>query len=1278
MCGIICFFGQSDGVTRVLEAQHLLEYRAPDSSGLAVITEVGQFAINRKVGPPAHLVTKMARQPLHTKSSVSGQAAKDLLGKQGINIDPGSLRDLSLENGYTIEMLYQTEGLSIGVGDRGSATINGFDHLEPFLSNRMYALLTSTEVLASPDFDRDPVRHAFRLVSTHVTSRAKQDRTIRHALDTAFLARVPAGSYGNWFQAWNEEVAHNIPGQAFAVAARYFQENFHGLSEHIGEHDWERVGGVSARAMAQVVLGHGRWAMVGAVTETNSHPFLDRKCARAICENGSHNAKLLLHLRNEQEAWWLQRGIQPGEPVHRSENTTEVVVYEWERVFLQLQAGEIEASERGFLESLIERGILDAEEQALRIALHRLTPGNTHACAFYSLNDPGVLYVSSHRKPIAIAIRTLSEDEQLSRRELMVASDINAALMLWPGAQVDVAEKRIRELKEAVEDGILDEEQARPQIDQLLAQFTLDVIFLDADLHRGEELIARIENEIECGEVQTRVRVTRYDGSEVAVKPQQVRLDPALVGKRGFPTYTESHVDEIPKVFEALLKSYLQDGQVRLDALWDGGQLLAPGLNVVHLRDKFGPKMASLERILLIGEGSSWRDALAASPLIRNLQPDIVVNLYRPVEVLNLGEAINPDHDLAIEISWSGTTDSLLQVDDWLREMGVMRLAITGKPQSDLGRRTAQSGGTINVHSGVEISVATVKGYHAILTTLSLFAIQLAQLAAGYSGMGALSRLVDELRFILPRHLQEVINNEERRDRLRKVARRCKDFNKVAVIGDSPVDVEAELKIEELAQVVANAFAFNASSMRGLIERSAFVNADNQRTLFVINATTPEAVRSARPIVSYLQGLGVFCIVHATPHEFLAEWKHSPGMEVFVSPQVSDYLQPLIDAPFFFDLAVALAYARGLSPEEIDRPRHLAKSVTTTGAERRIEVESRKDFQNISLSDFCAGRMVQDAWDERKMEPSRAALRATVALRAALAFINEPPPERLALDRPEHLIVIADTEATENAARMAATAWLELLGVDLTVYRRFISDLPPVRAGTALLHMTRAGAVLSLPDAHTIALPADMTPLQWELLGSVYLISLGVRLARQRGMNTGLWECGLAQIPLILAQIFDDKQLMESIRAVLNPFVRKGYDKIQIIGGGQDFASAISMARSLCSSGFMAEALYTDSAWHGPLATVGGPGSDHDTLIFILATDPLFQPAALVDTQVYRTRNAPLVLVIPEGNQQSHVVRGVEANAVIAMPAVPRPFTPMVNVALGKILAENMAFLWGD
>jgi len=746
MCGIVCFFGQAEGVKRVIEALHLLEYRAPDSAGVAALTGVeGQLTTRRSVGVTRQLVKRMAAKPLYQPVASSEPALAELLARQGLAARPDTLRDCSPAAGNTLPELYELGGLRVGLGDRGSLATAPPEEMECDFSVQMCRTLAETGALSSPDYDQDAVRHAFRLVAAHVASRADDDQACRVALDRALLGRVPNGAYASWSEAWAEEFAANVPGHAFTVAVRYFQQNFPGLAGCLADDDWGRVGGLTARAMAQIILGHGRWAMVGAVTEANAHPLLDRSRSRAAVENGSHHAASVLLLRNEQEAWWRARGLPDTEPVHRSQNTTEVISYEWERAYLQLQTNELDDLEQEFLEQLAAWQVFSPEEQALRLALRRIGQDHSHACAFYSRHEPGVLYVTSHRKPISIVSRSIEPD---LRQELMIASDVNAALMLWPGPEVDRTAERINTLEKIIARNQSDVSEARQELETLLQRFTVEVIFLDDNLYQGEQLFARVCNRITDGQVIPDIQVSRYDGTPVATAPELLRLNPAMVGRRGYNTYTESHIAEIPDVLDELIRRYLAGERVHLDSAWQEGRLLWPGLNVGRLREHFGPYLERLKRLLLIGEGSSWRDAQAAAPLLRALLPGVLTIVYRPVELLNIGQSIDPAGDLAVELSWSGTTDSVLKVDSLLAELGVMRLCLTGRPQSDLGRRTASSAGAIDVCSGVEVSVATVKGYEAILATLNLFSVQLADLRRSASPERLL-HLINELKWIV-------------------------------------------------------------------------------------------------------------------------------------------------------------------------------------------------------------------------------------------------------------------------------------------------------------------------------------------------------------------------------------------------------------------------------------------------------------------------------------------------------------------------------------------------
>lgn len=123
-------------------------------------------------------------------------------------------------------------------------------------------------------------------------------------------------------------------------------------------------------AAAPIVVGHGRWAMVGAVTVANAHPISDRSGSRVVCENGSHNASLMLSAMQAQEAWWHSRGLPAHEPAHRTENTSEVLTFAWERIAYLLADEETpKLADDPFTAQLDANSVTDREERALRLAV---------------------------------------------------------------------------------------------------------------------------------------------------------------------------------------------------------------------------------------------------------------------------------------------------------------------------------------------------------------------------------------------------------------------------------------------------------------------------------------------------------------------------------------------------------------------------------------------------------------------------------------------------------------------------------------------------------------------------------------------------------------------------------------------------------------------------------------------------------------------------------------------------------------------------------------------
>jgi len=164
-----------------------------------------------------------------------------------------------------------------------------------------------------------------------------------------------------------------------------------------------------------------------------------------------------------------------------------------------------------------------------------------------------------------------------------------------------------------------------------------------------------------------------------------------------------------------------------------------------------------------------------------------------------------------------------------------------------------------------------------------------------------------------------------------------------------------------------------------------------------------------------------------------------------------------------------------------------------------------------------------------------------------------------------------------------------------------------------------------------------------------------------------------------MAKVAGSEELLQRIRETVEEF--KGYDKVHIIGGGQSYATAHELARALRRYGILAEAQLNDSAWHGPLAIVEDtqekfePGYDasRDGLIIILATDSRFYSSCLLDTSVYKTRNARVILVVQEGDENIEGIRAVNPDKVLVVPKAPDLLTNPSDALFSHLFAVEFA-----
>ncbi len=631
--------------------------------------------------------------------------------------------------------------------------------------------------------------------------------------------------------------------------------------------------------------------------------------------------------------------------------------------------------------------------------------------------------------------------------------------------------------------------------------------------------------------------------------------------------------------------------------------------------------------------------------------------------------------------------------------------------------------------SGIEISVCTVKGYESILFTSMLVGLQLGQM------MNPGRYYHDEIRQLreIPKMIEDELDNDDLRTVVDKTAKRFKGYTKVIVLGTQPVDLEGELKMEEVNWILGAAFDPDDTSAWDAIEKSARLP-DNEKVMVIVNATDENRLEDMIWAIERLEALGIPYVVHTYSNQYLSRILQLKGCEgyVYVGNKVTKHLQSLIDAPFYFQLALALAKAKGIPPEgtpSIDVCRNLTKSVVVTGAEAQAELERQaSEFKPVTVGEFAQVEWqhgyqqymidmqhpVFETPDEEIIARQPMAAKALVdtSVRDTSVRIEGINAGLLKarfgsrLDELKRIVILTDEEVTQNAASATQAYFENIFGVRAEVCRSHSVPQYIDKRNTLVIAIGRSNrrhglrnnlsapvqrlheqgvAIAVIADAFSpafatgklnagsIVLSLDLDELSMYEASYIKLATLALKLSEIKGTG-GLTEYiqAFKVVPYNMARAVQNRRLISDIKDVAGMF--KQYSKVHIIGGAQAYATAQELARNLRRQGILAEAQYNDSAWHGPLAVVNpdtaAPPSEN-TLIIVLATDSNFKLSSLLDSQVYNTRNAKIVLIIQEGEEQIEGVNSVGAYKVITVPKAPNIFTNPSDVVFAQMLATE-------
>ena len=374
---------------------------------------------------------------------------------------------------------------------------------------------------------------------------------------------------------------------------------------------------------------------------------------------------------------------------------------------------------------------------------------------------------------------------------------------------------------------------------------------------------------------------------------QELEISLDAIEKGGYDHFMLKEIFEQPK---SILDSYRgrinpKTGEIRMQSLTE-----------------YEEKLKNIDRIVLLGCGTSWHAGLVAEYLFEDL-----ARIQVEVEYASEFRYRNPvisRNDLYIAISQSGETADTLAAMELAKEhdatvFGVCNVVGSSIPRlSDAGAYT---------HAGPEIGVASTKAFTAQVTVLSLLALALANLR-GTISKSQLKLYLIELENIPSKVEKALLLNNQ----IIEIAKKFKDSRNFLYLGrgvNFPVALEGALKLKEISYIHAEGYPA-AEMKHGPI---ALIDEEMPVVFIAIKKSNYEKVVSNIQEVKARKGVVIAIVTEGdTQVRDMADY-------VIEVPETAEIFSPLLTTIPLQLLSYHIAVLRGCN---VDQPRNLAKSVT--------------------------------------------------------------------------------------------------------------------------------------------------------------------------------------------------------------------------------------------------------------------------------------------------------------------------------------------------------------
>ena len=330
-------------------------------------------------------------------------------------------------------------------------------------------------------------------------------------------------------------------------------------------------------------------------------------------------------------------------------------------------------------------------------------------------------------------------------------------------------------------------------------------------------------------------------------------------------------------------------------------------IHMQSIRD-YGDKLKSINRLILIGCGTSWHAGLVAEYLFEEFAR-IPVEVEYASEFRYRNPVLYAD-DLVIAISQSGETADTLAAMELAKSKGATVFGICNVVGSSIPRMSHAGAYT---HAGPEIGVASTKAFTAQVTVLSIVAIAMAKLR-GTMSSDKIRQLMYELESI-PEKVEKALKLN---DQIVEIAKMYKDSRNFLYLGrgyNFPVALEGALKLKEISYIHAEGYP--AAEMK----HGPIALIDEEMPVVVIATNSAHYEKVVSNIQEVKARKGKIIAVVSEGNTSIREMAD----HVIEVPATEESLSPLINTVPLQLLSYHIAVMRGCN---VDQPRNLAKSVT--------------------------------------------------------------------------------------------------------------------------------------------------------------------------------------------------------------------------------------------------------------------------------------------------------------------------------------------------------------